>query len=543
MTSLPEPPMPLAAPPPAAGFRAAAAAFPTRPALELGADTYTYSEISLIAGQIAAALAGAAPRGAFCAVLASRSLVAYAGSLAVYGAGLAHVALHPGHPPGRTARVLALAEAPVLLVDAACRPALEALLAEPGAADHLRVVVAPDAPLDGLDQRHPGLRWVGPDDVAAVPAAAAAQALAAPDPAPDALAYLVFTSGSTGEPKGIAINHGNLAVYMRNFREMACPGPEDRLATTYELTFDIALHDLFQAWWSGACLCVVPPKALVAPARFIRDRHITWWFSVASAAMLMDRQGALRPGVFPELRLSLLCGEALPLRAAQAWAAAAPNSALYNVYGPTETTMELAFYRWDPARSPAACRRGVVPIGVPFADHDHVLIGDDGAALDGGARGELHLRGPQVGVGYWKDAEKTAASFKALPGLEGRWYKTGDLCERDADGVYHFVSRTDHQIKLRGHRIELGEIEAALRAAAGTDLVAVLAHPVIGGNAQGLVAFVEGDEGPRPELRAAVAARLPPAMVPDQVLGLAALPLNSNRKIDRGALLARLERG
>jgi acyl-CoA synthetase (AMP-forming)/AMP-acid ligase II len=232
----------------------------------------------------------------------------------------------------------------------------------------------------------------------------------------------------------------------------------------------------------------------------------------------------------------MLCGEPLPATSAVAWAEAAPSSVLYNVYGPTETTMELAFYRWT-AQSPNECRRGIVPIGVPFKDHEHILLDPDGREIHGPGRGELLLAGPQVGRGYWKDPQRTAATFVTLPHRPGTWYRTGDLVERDERGLYHFVSRLDHQVKLRGHRIELGEIEAALRDVAGTSLVAVLPHPVVGGNARGLVAFVSGArERDREALRRGLAERLPAAMVPERIEELTQFPLNSNQKIDRRAL-------
>jgi acyl-coenzyme A synthetase/AMP-(fatty) acid ligase len=204
--------------------------------------------------------------------------------------------------------------------------------------------------------------------------------------------------------------------------------------------------------------------------------------------------------------------------------------------------MELAFYRWEPDSSPSACRRGVVPIGIPFPGHGHILVDDEGKEISGAGRGELFLSGPQIGQGYWKLPQHTAESFVQVPGRDGVWYRTGDLVERDESGVYHFVSRLDHQIKLRGHRIELGEIENALRDAAGTSLVAVIPHPIVGSNAQGLVAFVATSEpGDALALRNALAARLPVAMIPDRIELVSDLPLNDNRKIDRAALLMSLQ--
>ena len=529
------PDSPLLAPDLAAGFLSAASERPDHVALELGGAQWTYQQLRDEAGAIAAALRAAGLGAGRVGVFASRSLTAYAGSLAVFGAGAAHVALNPAHPVARGASIAAQAELSTLLVGAEGLSALSALLS---AAPGIQAVVAPhSADLSALAGAHPGVRFWDADAVAAL-----AAPLEAPPVAWGDLAYLVFTSGSTGAPKGVPISHGNLSAYMRNVRELAAPVADDRVATTYELTFDIALHDMFMAWWSGATLCVVSARQLTAPARFIRKQRITYWFSVASAAMLMEQQGTLRPGVFPLLRISMLCGEPLPGRSAARWAEAAPNSVLYNVYGPTETTMEMAFYPWDPERSLSRCRRGVVPIGIPFDDHDHILLDTSGAEITGAGQGELLLRGPQVGQGYWGLPEKTAKTFVTIPGHAGTWYRTGDRIERDEEGMYHFVSRIDFMVKLRGHRIELGEVEAATRDAAETSLVAVLPHPMIGGNAQGLVAFVSG--GPELDaagIRARLAERLPSAMIPDRIERLESLPLNANRKIDRRALAALLE--
>lgn len=517
---------------PWAGFQAAAAQHPQATALEIGSDSWTYADLGDLAGRIAQVLLTLPDRERV-AVLASRSLTTYAGSLAVFAAGAAHVALNPSHPPARNAAILRKAGVRTLIVGPEGWPLVAELAQLVG--QPLQVL----APLQALPATCDGVLQARDErDVAQ-----AAPVTYLPAQADEDLAYLVFTSGSTGEPKGVAIQHHNLAVYMRNFRALAAPLASDRVAQTYELTFDVALHDMFNAWWSGACLVVMPERAMLAPARFIRDQGITYWFSVASFAMILQRQNLLKPGVFPLLRVSMLCGEALPKASATAWSAAAPHSVLYNVYGPTETTMELAFYRWEPGVSEAHCKRGVAPIGIPFDGHRHLLLDDQGQVIEGPGEGELYLSGPQVGPGYWGDEARTQASFVSLPGQTGRWYRTGDRIERDEHGIYHFISRVDFQVKLRGNRIELGEVEAALREATGVDLVAVLAHPVVDGVAQSLVACVPAGPGMDSDrLRRALAERLPKAMVPDRICVLDDLPLNANRKIDRGALTQLLDR-
>lgn len=512
---------------PFSGFAKAAALHGPNVALECQGTSWTYEALHALTlrwcVQIQRTLPGPAS-GQRVGVLASRSVTAYAGTLGVLASGATWVALNPSYPMQRNLSILQQAGITLLVVGNEALAQAQDLAQACAEGGRLLTLLKED------------------DGCIAKPKAEDARGLDAPLPCPPAaqdLAYIVFTSGSTGQPKGVAIEHGNLAVYMDNFRALEPMHPQDRVATTYELTFDVALHDMLCAWWAGAALVVMPQKAMLAPARFILDARITVWFSVASFAMILQKQGLLRAGLFPLLRLSLLCGEALPVSTALAWANAAPNSRLYNVYGPTETTMELAFYLWQDGTSPEQCLRGLVPIGVPFANHTHLLLDEAGHTVVGPGAGELYLQGPQVGPGYWGDALRTAQAFVTLPQQAGRWYKTGDRVERDAAGVYHFMSRIDHMVKVRGHRIELGEVEQALREASGTDLVAVVPKPAHDGMAQGLVAFV-GTPGAYTGvgLREALARRLPKPMLPDEVRVIDGLPLNANRKIDRSALAA-----
>lgn len=550
------------------GFELACERHANSCALQIGTQRWTYAELHAWSLRVAALLtpglpgtrmgctpepsanqepcpatATQAPR---VGVLASRSLTAYGGSLAVLAAGAALVALNPSYPVERLAKIVQAAGIQTLLVGEEALSTLQALLP---LVPTLRSVLAPVSVVEPISAW--GAGTTGSTGPTGVPRLRDARHLAHPAawlPAPresdDQLAYIVFTSGSTGEPKGVAIQHGNLSTYMRNFRALAPSLPGDRVATTFELSFDVALHDMLNTWWSGATLVVLPERAMLAPARFILDQGITVWFSVASFAMILHKQGLLRPGLFPHLRLSLLCGEALPMSTAAAWAAAAPNSELFNVWGPTETTMELSFYRWDRQLSIQHCKRGLVPIGIPFADHQHLLLDERGREVVSAGEGELYVSGPQVGPGYWEDRARSEAAFVQLPGRSGTWYKSGDRVERDLMGVYHFISRVDFMVKVRGHRIEIGEVEHAVRRASGSDCVAVLPVPAADGMTQGLVAFValDSDDGTfAQQIRERLKSMLPKPMLPDEIRVLKQLPLNSNRKADRAALAARLQ--
>jgi amino acid adenylation domain-containing protein len=349
-------------------------------------------------------------------------------------------------------------------------------------------------------------------------------------------AYLLFTSGSTGEPKGVPVTNGNARAFMEYNHERYRLGPQDRLSQTFDHTFDLSIFDMFMAWRAGAALCVPKIADLASPASFIARNGITVWFSVPSIGMRLLRQGELTPSSMPGLRWSLFCGEALPQKLAEAWQAAAPNSILENLYGPTELTIACAAYRWNATTSARLCENELVPLGKVFPALSEIVVDERLEPVAPGMPGELCVSGPQTFPGYWQAPALTSkACFEVTNGDGGkvRYYRTGDIVRRRADGEYVFLGRRDSQVKIRGHRIELGEIEAALRSAGCIDAVA-LAWPSRD-QADSIVAFVTGQMPPQLVGRH-IRERLPRQMVPRIIEPLSTMPLNVNGKIDRLAL-------
>lgn len=519
----------------AAGFVRSAKAFPRRPALAIGAQSWSYEELLQSSTAIAALLKKHTEGGPLLtAALAHRSFVAYAGVLGALLRGHGYVPLNRKFPSLRTKAMFERSGCRALVVDNESLPLLDELLA--GAPDGA-VVVAPELnDARDLQSRLPGHVVLGRSalEVVEVPAL--------DRPGPDDVAYLLFTSGSTGQPKGVMVAHRNVEPFVRAMADRYGVVAQDRCSQTFDLTFDLSVFDLFVAWERGACVHCLPDKTLLKPGAYIREHELTLWFSVPSAAMFLQRFGMLKAGSYPSLRWSLFCGEALPVGVAEAWAAAAPNSIVENLYGPTEATIACTIYRWEGEPSRAESRLGAVPIGRPISGMSALVVDGELREVGEEEEGELLMAGPQVALGYLDDPERTRSAFVVPPGKDETHYRTGDRVVRSSNGVLHYLGRLDHQVQVHGHRVELGEIESAIRDATGTGAVVALGWPELDSGVGGIVAFVVGDDAfDLAALRTKLAARLPDYMLPREVHVLRELPLNANGKFDRPALRARLE--
>lgn len=525
-------------------FFASSAANADRPALWVDGGHVSYAELRRTAARLAGAInaargAGLARGETQCGVLANRSLTAYAGVLASLMAGSAYAPLNPKFPIERLRAILSASMIDTLIVDAR---SAEVVLPLVECFDRPLTVLSPDlpAPVEWI-ARAPQHRFVSARDIENSDPAAARPESSANDGA-----YLLFTSGSTGAPKGVLVSHANALTYIENVRERFQPTSTDRFSQLFDFSFDLSVHDMFLAWSAGACVCCIPEGALVGISDFIRKQELTFWLSVPSTAAFMRQMRMLKPGCFPSLRWSLFCGEALPVALARSWQAAASNSTVENLYGPTEATIAFTAYRLPSDPCAELDNLETVPIGTPLPGQRTMLIDDCGYPVREGEAGELCLGGSQVAGGYWRNAELTAARFKPPHGADEPglgWYRTGDLAVDAGELGLVFRGRLDRQTKIRGHRVELLEVENAMRSAAATDSVAVIAWPVSdGGLALGLVGFVSGSGRSPADIIEKCRERLPLYMVPDEVREISRLPLNANGKTDYGALKTLLEK-
>jgi amino acid adenylation domain-containing protein len=498
-------------------------------ALEVGREQITYGQLLSRASGLAQ-ICDAEALSTLITVFGYRSVAAYSCVIACHLLRRGYMPLNPQFPTERTLAMLALSGSNTMFVAEECFLQLRELL--PRIPQRMQIILASPSSIQEWkrvspqhDFRTTAIKTHELNELIFLDLGS--------------LAYVLFTSGSTGAPKGVMISHENLNAYIGNISSMYSTCPKDRFSQVHDFTFDPSAHDMFCSWSSGATLCPVPKASLIGPGKFISEKQITVWYSVPSVAALMARLKMLAPGAFPSIRVSLFCGEPLPAASASAWQRAAPSSIVENLYGPTEATVSTTRYTWRTDDSPTECENGIVPIGRPFVDQKAMVADENGRPVGPGQAGELWLSGTQLSPGYWNNLEETAERFVTTSGQE-RWYRTGDLAEWRGDCLY-FLGRMDSQVKIRGYRVELQEIEFQLKNLLGNHDLVAIPWPLKNGTAEGVIVFVAA----RQETDTRVAIEqcrtiLPEYMVPQQIINIAELPMNANGKVDRRKLVERL---
>ena len=506
---------------------------PDAPAAVGSKRTLTYSGLAGLSWKLARVLqeSGVA-RGARGGILLESSVECVLAMLGILRADGCYLPLGVNNPPARIAQVLSDAQPEALMTSEAMLPFLAEAVGLCGLEP--RVVVVLDAPAPA--ELPPGLERAG--QVLGLDAVESASA-----PRPQAnishdLAYLLYTSGSTGRPKGVMVRHANVRAYIDWFVARLDVRPEDRLSNHASPTFDISVQDIFGAFFAGASVHPLETQAEKAfPGPFIRKRDISLWNSVPSVISMMVKVRQLTPGAFPALRAAVFAGEPLLPGLAQAWRDALPGCALYNFYGPTETTIVVAHHEVG-----AITAGKSVPIGRATAQTECLILDADNRPVPPGATGRLLIRGAQVTAGYWRDPDKTARVFlhnPVNPDLGDMVYDTGDLAQADDSGTITYMGRADTQVKIRGQRVELEDIEAALGSVPGVLETAALllpgpSDPILAAAASGPACQAQNAED---AILEAVSKTLPTYMIPQKLFCLPALPRNANGKVDRKALL------
>ncbi len=484
-------------------------------ALHTDATEVSYAELERRANALAHRLRelGVGPEDRV-ALAGPRSIELVVGMLAVLKAGGAFVPLDPQYPAERLAWMLQDAEPKVLLKSAA----VSAPWAESRAATAGMAIVELSA-----------------ESIAADVARLGAEPMALARVSGESLAYMIYTSGSSGTPKGVLVEHRNVVNLVCAMQPLLQLTPADRLLHHSSISFDAAIWELFVPLASGASVVLVPPGAQGDPAAMLQtiEKHAaTVMLFVPAFLRALLEHGEMRAQ--PSVRTVVSGGEALSPAHAQQLRRHWPQVQLINQYGPTECTVVSTWFDATRLSSDAA----TVPIGRPIGNTSIQVLDAARQPVPVGIVGELYVSGDAVARGYWRRPDLTDESFGDFQGPQnGRYYRTGDLVRLRADGELEFVGRMDQQIKVRGMRVELGEIEAALTALPGIRAACVVASADGTGN-NSLLAYVVGSAESPAELREQLGETLPQHMVPTAFVQLEALPLLPNGKIDRHRLPA-----
>ncbi len=516
------------------GVTARAQARPEAVALVFKGTRVTYGALEEASNRLARLLTDVGcRRGDRVALLMPKMPNAIVAILGALKADAIYVPLDSSSPTVRLARMLEVSE---------CR----CILAAGPVGRTLRDVLA-----TATFKHRPIIGWLDeemPPDVDPAPAFALRDLAAYSETPPayantsDDVAHILFTSGSTGIPKGVMITHRSVVHFVRWAIAYFGTAPTDRISQHPPLHFDLSTFDIFATLSAGAELHLVPQELNLLPpklAQFICDAQLTQWFSVPSVLNLMAKFDVVVPGDFPDLRRVLWCGEAIPTPTLIYWMRRLPHVRFTNLYGPTEATIASSYYT-VPHR-PADAQEPI-PIGSACDGEELLVLDEQLRPVAPGDIGNLYIRGVGLSPGYWRDPEKTSSVFLSYPGgadPNDRIYKTGDLARRRADGLLFFLGRADTQIKSRGYRIELGEIEAALHSLPGLRESAVVAIQSDGFEGwQVCCAYVPAPdcEISAESLRKSLAALLPVYMLPSRWMRHDILPKNANGKIDHPRL-------
>lgn len=499
---------------------AGADADPDAPAVRSNDGELSYAALAERTEALAAALQSlGVRRGDRVGVYLHKSVASFAAVHGVLRAGAAYVPIDPFAPVNLVARLVEDCGIEVLVSESRLAPQL-AQVAASGVG--LRAVVGSSKAVEGLEV-------VGPDEVAR-----ANGGLRSPPSLSEDIAYVMYTSGSTGQPKGIVHTHRSGLGYARAAVQVYGVRPEDRLANSAPFHFDISTFELFAGPLARASTLVIPEPYLKMPAslsQLVAEDRSTFWYSVPFLLRELVARGALETRDLTSLRWVLFGGEVMPPETIAALAAHMPNTRFSNSYGPAEVN-QCSYHHVGTVPV-----EGTVPIGVPMPDAELLVVDEAGLPCPPTQPGELLVRTGTMMDRYWGREELTERAFRFTPlpgGGRARWYATGDLVRQRPDGVFEFIGRVDNQVKVRGNRVELESVEAVLMAVGGIEH-AVAGVVDIDGNQVLAAAIVPsaGVEVDGAAALAAAAAQLPPYAVPFRLVTLHALPFTPSGKLDR----------
>lgn len=498
------------------------ALFGDRTAVRQRDRAVTYADLDRLANRVARFLLEAKSRSATLSLVGVTSAVTIESIACVLGilrAGLAYVPLDVLSPPARLEGILADAKMELAFLDPVAYPEVEAIAARLETAVH-------------LEERNPTWRRILELDPEIQPVSNVA----------DDLAYVLYTSGSTGVPKGVMLTHRNAITFVCWMAKEFRISPQDRIAGRSPLNFDFSVFDIFNTLYAGATLDLQDARRELVKDWSSEQRHrdyvrmmkhagSTVLYATPSALMVLLDKGGLDPGV--PLRVIMYAGEPFHPAMLSRLMRAMPNTRIANIYGPTETNIVTCWWVEEPPEAP-------VPIGREVDDTEIIVVGEDRRLCAVGEEGELWVRGGTVCVGYLGKPELTAQRSIESPFHRHpvRYWRTGDIGRRREDGALDYLGRADDMVKTRGYRVEIGDVEAALSATKDVVQGVVLhrPHEKYGATLHAFVRLVPESTRSPEALLEDLGAKLPAYMLPADIRILDEFPYTSTGKVDRQTL-------
>jgi len=515
-----------------------AARFPDKEAARFKGQSLTYAELDSLTNQTARTLqAAGVQRGDRVGIYVNKSLASVISVFGIMKAGGVYVPLDPNAPARRLAYITRNCEIKAVLTSTEKLGPLADFFVED---TPLKTVVLTDNEKQEAVKLLETIRVISWGQVreqsqAAIPPVGIIET---------DLAYILYTSGSTGDPKGVMISHRTIFTFVNWCYETFNMTEHDRVTSHAPLHFDLSTFDIYVTIKAGGCVVLVPEKLSVFPIQLVRllqDERITVTYMVPSILSMMVNYGKLGSHDLSALRTILFAGEVFPIKYLRQLAEAISHIDYYNLYGPTETNV-CTYYKVQSKDLAPECTQPV-PIGIACENIEVFAVDQAGQQIaEIGREGELWVRGSCVAQGYWGDPEKTAKGFvrnQLQPYFDEVAYRTGDIVTLDEDGVnWRYIGRRDHMVKSRGYRIELGEIEAALYSYEGVKEAAVVAIPdeLIGNRIKAFIVPLERNGLTVKDMQAHCTQRLPRYMVPEIIEFRDELPKTSTGKINRPVL-------
>ena len=491
-----------------------AAAYPDKVAYEDMENAITFSEVRDRTIRIASALAEQKLEKNPAAVILGRSVYTIPAFLGVAASGRAYAPIDAALPEQRIAKILETLQPSAIVTEPAFETLIRNCMKEAGIAEEACPVLDAGKLVqhEAEEEKIAGIR----------------RFMTVTDPL-----YIIFTSGSSGNPKGVLTSHHSLMCYIKAYADMMKIDENDRFGNQSPLDYIAAIRDIYLPLLRGAYTCVLPKEYFMQPDVLfdrLNEKKITCLGWSSSALTVLSSLGAFKDRELTTLRKVCFSGSVMPGKVLRLWQTHLPEARFVNQYGPTEATASCTWYEVDHVVEEGE----TLPIGLPYDNYKVFLLNDDGTPVPDGEKGEICVTGPCLALGYYNDEERTAAAFTRNPlqtAYYERMYKTGDIGRFREDGLLEFHGRRDRQIKHMGHRVELDEIECAANGIPGVEECASLYQK----EKEMLYLFYSGEAGMR-DVILKLREILPGFMVPRKVKQLPELPKLPNGKMNLTAL-------